>query len=242
MIQTIGIWGDSILKGLVLQPERNRYTLLKEGAVNLVQRHLALPVENHCRIGINSQKGLDLLDQNIGQYKNGDIALLCFGGNDSDFNWQEIAEKPEESHTSQVIPENFRKNILAMIEKIKNVKMVPLLVSLPPIDSERYFQWISRGIEKKDQLLQWLGDVETIFRYHSLYNEIIREISEEMQIRLINIRQAFLDTGDYRPYLCIDGIHPNAMGHRRMAEKMLQYAKSTGIKEILSDESTAKGE
>lgn len=234
MSRTIGIWGDSILKGLVLQPGRNRYTVLKEeDAVTLVQQQLELPVHNHCRIGINSKKGLDLLDQYIDRYKAGDIALLCFGGNDSDFDWKEVAEDPDANHLSQVTPEDFRKNLIQMVEKIRNVQMVPLLVALPPIDSERYFQWISRGIEKKNQILKWLGDVDRISRYHSQYNEIIRGIAEEMNVRFINIRKAFCEKGDFRSFLCGDGIHPNAQGHRCMAEEMLHYAGEADVKALL---------
>ncbi len=234
MAHTIGIWGDSILKGLVLQPGRNRYTLLKdEDAVSIVEQELKLSVQNHCRIGINSEKGLALLDQYIGHYQAGDIALLCFGGNDSDFAWKEIAEHPEKEHLSQVTPEHYKANIIAMIKKVKEAGMVPLLTALPPIDSQRYFDWISRGVEKKDQIMAWLGDVERIFRYHSQYNEILKNTAQEMQVGFLNIRRAFFEGGDFRPYLCVDGIHPNARGHRRIAKTLLGYAKSPAAKSLL---------
>lgn len=29
-IQSVGVWGDSIMKGVLFNPEKNRYTLLKK--------------------------------------------------------------------------------------------------------------------------------------------------------------------------------------------------------------------
>lgn len=240
MERSIGIWGDSILKGLVLQPARTRYTLLKkDDAVSLVQQQLQIPVQNHCRIGINSKKGLEVLDQYIDTYKEGDIALLCFGGNDSDFNWKAIAETPAEEHRSQVTTEHFKNNILAMLKKIRGRKMIPVLATLPPIDSERYFQWVSRDIEKKNNILQWLGDVDRIFRYHGQYSKIISEIAKELKIRLIHLRTAFLSNENYRDLLCADGIHPNAQGHRQMAKEMMRFIEYNGSKEKLFGPSLA---
>jgi hypothetical protein len=100
-------------------------------------------------------------------------------------------------------------------------------MTLPPLDSERYFEWISKKSEVyKKNILAWLGSVNTIYSWHEHYNSIIIDTAREMQTNLIDVRSAFLAHKDYSPYLCIDGIHPNQVGHKLIADKILEYIKT----------------
>ena len=57
MISKIEVWGDSILRGVVLDPETRRYSRLKEAScVALSSRALGIPAENHARFGMTSEK------------------------------------------------------------------------------------------------------------------------------------------------------------------------------------------
>ena len=56
MISKIEVWGDSILRGVVLDPETRRYSRLKEAScVALSSRALGIPAENHARFGMTSE-------------------------------------------------------------------------------------------------------------------------------------------------------------------------------------------
>ena len=61
--------------------------------------------------------------------------------------------------------------------------------------------------------MQWLGDIQHIYRWHERYNNAIIRVAMESKCQLIDIREAFLDKKKYEEYLCVDGIHPNEKGH-----------------------------
>lgn len=62
------------------------------------------------------------------------------------------------------------------------------------------------------------GSADYIYKFHESYNNKICSIAEKNGIRLIDIRSAFLELGNYSDFLCEDGIHPNEKGHKLIAE------------------------
>lgn len=92
-----------------------------------------------------------------------------------------------------------------------------VILNLPPIDENKYLNWFSRGLDKGN-ILKWLGgSAEYIYKFHESYNTKICAIAAENGIRLIDIRSAFLEMGNYSDCLCDDGIHPNEKGHDLIA-------------------------
>lgn len=79
-----------------------------------------------------------------------------FGGNDCDFNWKEISEKPLEMHKPKTQIEDFVKIHTETIDKIKAMGKIPVMLSLPPIDAEKYFSRISKGLNAEN-ILKWLS-------------------------------------------------------------------------------------
>ena len=55
--------------------------------------------------------------------------------------------------------------------------------------------------------------MDHLFRWQSYYNDIVMEIAAEEKCPVIDLRNAFLQTDDYKSLLCEDGIHPNQAGH-----------------------------
>lgn len=225
MIEKIGVWGDSILKGVVLDKEAGRYVRLNQKCcVSCVEKELNVPIENFSRFGVTSEKGKHMMEKGIEKLSPGHVAVIEYGGNDIDFHWEQIAQEPEKEHQPQTPPEQYRKNMEDMVELAMGREVVPVLVTLPPIDPKRYFDWLSRDIEKKENILKWLGGVETIYRAHAAYDQIIREVAEKFRCHLIDVRRAFTQQGDYNDYLCLDGIHPNERGHNLMEKTFYQYS------------------
>jgi hypothetical protein len=112
-----------------------------------------------------------------------------------------------------------------MVRDVKGKGAVPLLVTPPPIDAERYFAWFSKGITHSENILKWLGGTGCIYRMQELYGEAVIKLASKLGCRLIDIRQAFLQLHDFTNYLCLDGIHPNENGHRLMEKVFIEYAK-----------------
>lgn len=226
MISKIEVWGDSILRGVVLDPETRRYSRLKEAScVALSSRALGIPSENHARFGMTSEKGRVVMEREIPTHAEGEAALIGFGGNDIDYDWRAVAADPHAEHLPHTPPKRFCENMRAMVCLARSRGMEPLLMTLPPIDAVRYYEWIGRDIEGKENILVWLGDVQQIYRSHAAYNRLVVELARQLGCRLVDLRASFLENGDYRPYLCMDGIHPNAEGHALMERVFLRYAR-----------------
>lgn len=93
-IQSVGVWGDSIMKGVLFNPEKNRYTLLKNNCIKRASEKLGLTFQNHSTMGRTITKGHEILTKDLAKDATNDIAIIEFGGNDCDFNWAEVAENP----------------------------------------------------------------------------------------------------------------------------------------------------
>ena len=102
-------------------------------------------------------------------------------------------------------------NIMEMVKKAREHRMKPVLLTLPPINSRLYFNFISKG-KSPENILSWLGDNGHIYRYHERYSTIVTKIARECHCRLIDIRSAFLDIWDTKDFFCADGIHPSQKG------------------------------
>lgn len=108
MISKIEVWGDSILRDVVLDPATRRYSRLKEAScVALSSRALGIPAENHARFGMTSEKGRVVMEREIPAHAEGEAALIGFGGNDIDYDWRAVAADPHAEHLPHTPPKRF---------------------------------------------------------------------------------------------------------------------------------------
>lgn len=217
MALSVCVFGDSVARGVVFDSLLNRYTLLKDSFVNCVRSVSGITVRNYSKFGSTVTKGLEMLRRHTGELKDYDYIVLEFGGNDCDYNWAEIAADPEREHIPHTPPALFSQEYGQLIADIKRSGSRPVLLTLPPIDSTRYFAWVSRGLNAAN-ILKWLGDVEFIARWHELYNLAVCRLAHDWSIPLIDISSAFLAAENYQDFLCQDGIHPNENGHRLISQ------------------------
>lgn len=225
VLTKINIWGDSILKGVIYDEMRKRYAPLKENSAELVSRHMGLDIKNNARFGLTAPRAKSLLLQALDRGVDCEIAIIELGGNDSDFNWSEVAQHPDREHLPNTPLKLFRSSITDMVQALRTHGILPVLVNLPPIDAEKYFAWITRSGLDKNKLLGWLGDVQHIYRFHECYSLAVTDLARSLKCHLINVREAFLLEKNYSRYLCIDGIHPNGEGHKLMNKVFSEYAR-----------------
>ncbi len=217
------VYGDSISKGIVYDDSVGRYVVLKDNFANIVGDRLKCVIYNMGRFGNNIVRGQRKIDVDVIK-KNPDIVLIEFGGNDCDLDWQAVAENPKVDHapkTDLSVFENTLDNIIAYFRKLN---IIPVLMTLPPLDSDRYFRWVCKNdLNAEKSVLTYLGDIKRIFSWQEQYSKKIEEAARKNNIEIIDVREAFLMQGDYSKYLCIDGIHPNKDGHMLIADKILDY-------------------
>lgn len=220
----IAALGDSITKGVVLNGENN-YSVLEESFVGLIREKRDVEIDNFGKFGCTISYAHLLLDRHPEKIAAAKYTLLEYGGNDCDFYWKRIALNPEGDHQPKTSLEEFGSSFVALIEKIRALGSEPLILSLPPINSEAYFNFISRGMshEQKETILNWMGgDKGAIARWHDSYNQVLFEVAERTNTPIINITTPFDSyKGDWHSLICDDGIHPNSEGHRLIASSIL---------------------
>lgn len=215
--------GDSISRGIIYDEKKGKYVMLSESYPKLVQNKLKGVIHNAARFGNTILRASSRFHNDV-LIRKPDVVIIEFGGNDCDFNWDEIAKSPYEKHNPKTDFNIFQKSLKSFIDSLNSTGIIPVLMSLPPLDADRYFKWISKNSTSiADKILAWLGSISKIYWWQERYSSAITNIAQETRTRLIDIRGAFLKCPDFRQFLCIDGIHPNNKGHILIADKILEY-------------------
>ena len=215
--------GDSISRGIVFDEAKGKYAALENGYVDMVQRRLKGMVQNASRFGNTLIRGIGRLGKDIAKGKP-DIVLIEYGGNDCDFAWNEIAANPESPHEPNTDLSLFEDTLTAAIASLNASGIVPVLMTLPPLDADRYLRWVSRqDFQTAGNILKWLGSVVKIYWWQERYSSSIVTVAERTKTRWIDVRGAFLHSPDYSDLICRDGIHPNIRGHELIAKTVVDY-------------------
>ena len=220
-------FGDSIMKGVVLRSSKveanPHYELSSLSLIERCGKLLGLQTNNYSRFGCTASVGEKLLTRYENNLDSNHLVLLEYGGNDSDYNWKEIADDPLTEHKPNTVLDDFISAYRRMIDKVKAIGATPVMLSLPPMDADRYFHFFTRNWteQQKQNVLTWLGGSTThITTGHELYNMTITNIARQAGVSLIDLTTDLLLTRDYEKYLCEDGIHPNAACLNRLAESI----------------------
>ena len=215
-LRGLSIWGDSIAKGVVFDEQRGRYAVCRDNCVSRLSRDAGVDVENFSVMGNTTEQGLRRME---GQpLKPGNLAVIEFGGNDCDLDWAAACEHPEVEQRGRVPLEAFGENLRAMVRRVRDGGMIQALVTPPPLVAQRYFDWVSRKLDKA-RILSYLGDVEHIYRWQERYALMIRRVAARENAMLLDVRDWFLSQARFTDLMCVDGIHPNARGHELLFER-----------------------
>ena len=213
----ICVFGDSIAKGVVYDDLKGKYVFSRHSFLDIISQETGAIIKNYARFGCTTEKGELIIDKHLDEVSDYDYTLLEFGGNDCDLDWNHASENPDVPQTGQVSREAFVQNYVRIIEKIKKHDGTPILLNLPPLDQEKFFSWVSRGLNKYNIISFLKHDKSNIYRWQKDYSDLIFKVGMMTDTPVIDIRQAFLESESYGEMLCIDGMHPNEQGHREMA-------------------------
>lgn len=222
MIDSICIFGDSIIKGVIFDGIRGRYTFLKDSFANIFGISTGIRVDNYAKFGCTIAAGKKIVEKHAEELSGYKYTALEFGGNDCDFDWAAISERPDDLHIAKTPIADFEVLYSNVIDSVVASGSQPILFSLPPLNANRYFAWISKGLNAEN-IMHWLGDVEHIYRWHEMYNLVVLKLATIKRIPLIDIRGAFLESRDYLRLYCEDGIHPNKAGHALISDVIKSY-------------------
>jgi Lysophospholipase L1 and related esterases len=227
--------GDSISRGIVYDEAKGKYSVSDKGYVSLVQAKLKGVVSNVARFGNTIVRGAGKLGREI-EMGRPDVVLIEYGGNDCDFAWDEVAAQPESAHEPQTGLGLFEETLARTVSALKDEGIVPVLMTLPPLNADSYLKWVShQDSAAEGRILKWLGSATKIYWWQERYSSAIRTIAERTGTRCIDVRGAFLQSPDVMSLICRDGIHPNEAGQALIAKTILDYV-SSGFPWLLAEE------
>ncbi len=223
MDKKILVVGDSLSKGVVLDEEKKKYTLLNKCFFNLLADSVNAEMINASRFGSTVSQGKKVLESKMQKY-NPDIVVIEFGGNDCDFLWDHIADDPMLDHIPKTPLDLFENQINEMIDYVQQNGKKVILTTLPPLYADSYFKWFTNSDKEKGlRILKWLKDVWRIYWWQERYSNCLQYISRIRNINCIDIRRAFLKCKEFYDYICSDGIHPNEAGHKLIFDTVMNY-------------------
>lgn len=229
-ITSIQIWGDSVLKGIFYDEGRGRYAILRDNAGRIVERESGLPLLNHSQMGCTAPEGLTQLHEDRTDIKDA-LVLIEYGGNDCDMDWAAIAQAPEREHFPKTPPAMFEQALRSLVTLVRERGGMPVLCTLPPLDPDRYFNWVSQGLSRENILKFFGGTTGRIYRWQEFYSTMALRLSAELRCLCLPLREYFLEKLCGENIHSLDGIHLNELGHRMMAEATLkalnQYLPAT---------------
>lgn len=230
VMRRITALGDSIMRGVVLDKSSNtskpRYVNLNDNFASICATTLGIEVKNFGRFGNTTLHALKCWDRYSADIKDSDYIVMEFGGNDCDHRWIEIANNPTADHSPIIDLSKYVELFRTIVIKVKESNSKPLLLSLPPIIAEDYFNAFTQNMsaEQRENVLLWLnGCLENITQWHEMYNLELFKLATELNIPIIDITSPFLVKRNYRELFCTDGIHPNKRGHSLIADTILNY-------------------
>ena len=101
-----------------------------------------------------------------------------YGGNDCNYDGPDVAAHPEQDHDPVVLADEFRANMTAIVQMLREAGIRPIFTTLPPIDEVKYLACIDHNGASAAGVMQWLGDVRRIAgrRYDFILANINRNI------------------------------------------------------------------
>ena len=219
------VYGDSILKGIQVNPFNRRYHVDNNIDVDMLNKKFSLNIINRSKLGCTVTKGKTEVDSYLAQKPDCSAILMDYGGNDCDFDWKSISENPEAEHEPNTPINKFVKIYTNIVEKIKENGIRPVITNLPPIEPQRYFNWFCKGLNKEN-ILHWLEGMSTIYRFQEFYSRTVEDIARATGAMLVDLRGAFLKERYIARFLCEDGIHPNTDGQKLITQEFAKFCAS----------------
>jgi lysophospholipase L1-like esterase len=222
ILRSVGVFGDSILKGIQLDSNNQRYCVENHIDFEQISNKHRVIVNNYSLFGCTIEKGSLMLQKRFDNGKTYDIVVIEYGGNDCDFNWKEISDNPDREHIPKTPLSTFLKTYYQIIDTLKKKCVIPILTNLPPLEPQKFFDWFCKGLNKNN-VLKWLGSINTIYRVQETYSRMVEKIAFETKTHLVDLRSAFLEHRRIDTLLCEDGTHPNTAGQKIITEAFLNF-------------------
>ncbi|MFY4776814.1 SGNH/GDSL hydrolase family protein [Metabacillus sp. RGM 3146] len=150
-----------------------------------------------------------------------DFAIIGIGGNDCNFKWDEVASYPNRSHEAIVPLDRYMENVAAIVEKIKQSGITPVITTMPPLDPVRYYSYIASRYSSS--ISHWISAVGGIEHWHGMYNRSLNKLADDFQVMKIDVRSAIKQAGSLLHFISDDGIHLTSEGYQILGREVARH-------------------
>mgnify|MGYP000258368871 CR=1 FL=1 len=223
----IAVFGDSLMKG-TLPDEQLRYHF----HTDLFEAPLAglhAEVTNKSVFGATSRKGVTLVQRDLARGHRYDWALVEYGGNDCNYDWPDVAAHPEQDHNPVVLADEFRANMTAIVQMLREAGIRPIFTTLPPIDEVKYLACIDHNGASAAGVMQWLGDVRRIYRTQERYSGLVCTIAAGAGRAVRRPARSFSRRGRSRASNAEDGIHLSEAGYALFYTTLIEQVRAVVV-------------
>lgn len=125
------------------------------------------------------------------------------------YDWNAISLDPSGHHEPHMDLVAYKALYINKIAQARACGQEPVLVSLPIMDENRYFAFITRGMsmQQRQNILYWLGGSTGRLRnIHALYNLSLFRLAATQCVHIIDITSPMLASAHYEQLLEQDGV------------------------------------
>ena len=148
------------------------------------------------------------------------------------FDWKAIASNPADHHEPQMDLVAYKAQYTNKIAQARAHGQEPVLVSLPIMDENRYFAFITRGMsmQERKNILYWLGgSVERLRNIHALYNLALFRLAATQCVHIIDITSPMLASAHFEQLLEQDGVTLSEEGQALVDSELASLVSRFGL-------------
>ena len=184
-------FGDSAMKGTVLESTMPlKYSLPEETFTDKTASALGIQIDNFAKFGSTVNVGEKIVARHMAQIPRYDYTLLKFGGNDCDFNWEDVGNDPRWIHEPFTPLTEFSLAYNRIIDQVREAGSTPIILSLVPVDPQHFYAHVTRtiGARGRSNVIEWLGGSPSfIGEWHEMYNLQVLGIAAKNDVPVIDI-------------------------------------------------------
>lgn len=152
---------------------------------------------------------MDRLGEDVLKQRNYSHVLILFGNNDC---WLMGPNQPK------ISIENFRKNMVSVAKQIEDNGQTPVFCNLQPIDFVRFSKLFPELLEYRKKM-EW--DPSAL---QKKYSGEVESLAQAGKYACVDIRSNLERSSE--EVIAQDGIHPNDLGHRLIADVILAFLRA----------------
>lgn len=148
------------------------------------------------------------------------------------YDWKAIAANPSGHHVPKMDLVAYKALYSNQIAQARACGKEPVLVSLPIMDEDRYFAFITRGMtmQERRNLLYWLGGkTERLRNMHAIYNLSLFRLAAKQCVHIIDITSPMLECAHYEQLLEPDGVTLSPKGESLVDNELSSLIRRFGL-------------